>query len=102
MLSHFLIVHRWIRLNPLKSIIKFAILNIFCPKLKNINHFILPTDDWFNYYYYIEQKLPEFKRKYKDDPEAQKVITMEQKEVELYRRYSDYYGYVFYVMQNIN
>jgi len=65
-----------------------------------LNSFTLPKKDWWdNYYSPIETKLPSLKAKYKDDPEALQFLTSTEMEIEIYRKYSDYYGYVFYVLQ---
>ena len=67
---------------------------------KTVGHFALPANDWWdNYYSYIESRLPQFREKYKDDPDALQVIQMEADEMQMHKKYSDYYGYVFYVMQ---
>ncbi|MDY6912582.1 MAG: class I SAM-dependent methyltransferase, partial [Chloroflexota bacterium] len=64
-----------------------------------IGHFALPESDWWDYYLPIQQKLPALKDKYQDNADALAVVQMEENEIELYRRYSSYYGYVFYLMQ---
>ena len=62
-------------------------------------HFALPDSAWWQPYYGpIEKKLPGLREKYRDHPEALAVLGVEQTEIDLYRRYSAYYGYVFYVM----
>ena len=69
---------------------------------KTVGHFILPAHDWWDdYYSHIEKRLPAFLEKFKDDPEALQVVDMEKVEMEMHRHYSDYYGYVFYVMQKV-
>ncbi|MCW4021749.1 MAG: hypothetical protein NWF02_01100 [Candidatus Bathyarchaeota archaeon] len=66
-----------------------------------VNSFVLPAKSWWdNYYNLIKAKLPALKTKYKDDKERLKYINCEDTEMEIFRKYSDYYGYVFYVMQN--
>ena len=67
---------------------------------KPINHFTLPEDAWWDYYNPIINKLPNLKEKYANNQEALTVIEEDEFEIELYKKYSDYYGYVFYVMQN--
>ena len=37
--------------------------------------------------------------KYKDNKEALERIYKTQSEIDLYRKYSDYYGYVFYIFK---
>ena len=65
-----------------------------------VGFFVLPSKSWWdNYYTPIETKLPSLKARYKDDKEALQVIAREEAEIEMLRKYSDYYGYVFYVMQ---
>ena len=68
---------------------------------KNINHFILPESAWWEYYNPIEKKLPELREKYRNNKIALKVIEEEENEIELYRQYCKYYGYVFYIAQNV-
>ena len=66
-----------------------------------LNSFTLPKKDWWDYYSLIEVKLPSLKAKYKDDQEALQYLAIEKMEIEMYRKYSDYYGYVFYVLQKV-
>jgi hypothetical protein len=47
----------------------------------------------------IEEKLPSLKAKNRDDEEAMQFIACEEREIAMSRKYSDYYGYVFYIMQ---
>jgi cyclopropane fatty-acyl-phospholipid synthase-like methyltransferase len=64
-----------------------------------VGHFTLPESDWWHHYYTpIQKKIQALRTKYRDDAEAQLVLDMEEKEIELYETYSNYYGYVFYVM----
>jgi len=63
-----------------------------------IAHFTLPAGDWWNEYYApIEGKLSALRKKYADDPEARQVLKMEEDEMDLHRRYSPWYSYVFYI-----
>jgi hypothetical protein len=39
------------------------------------------------------------KARYGGDEEAMQVIKMQEIEIEMFRKYSDYYGYVFYIVQ---
>jgi SAM-dependent methyltransferase len=65
-----------------------------------VGHFTLPTSDWWDPYYTpIQEKLTDLKKKYLGDNQALSVVNMEQNEIDFYRLYADYYGYVFYVMQ---
>lgn len=65
-----------------------------------IGHFTLPKSAWWDHYYTpIEKKLPAFRTKYNDNPEALAVAYLHEVEIDMYRKYADFYGYVFYVMQ---
>jgi ubiquinone/menaquinone biosynthesis C-methylase UbiE len=65
-----------------------------------IDYFILPESSWWeNYYLPILSKVPGLKKKYQDNKEALATIAMEEEEIEMFRRHSKYYGYVFYVLQ---
>jgi len=65
-----------------------------------VGSFVLPSKSWWdNYYTPIETKLPSLKARHKDNEEALQVIACEETEIEMFRKYSDYYGYVFYIMQ---
>lgn len=64
-----------------------------------VGHFVLPESAWWDHYYIpIGKKLPEFREKYKNDAEALGAVELHDLEIEMYRKYSDCYGYVFYVM----
>lgn len=65
-----------------------------------LGYFTLPEAAWWGPYYGpIERRLPALRAKYRDQPQALQVLQSEQTEIDLYRRYSAYYGYVFYVMR---
>ncbi|MGD6851036.1 MAG: class I SAM-dependent methyltransferase [Candidatus Bathyarchaeia archaeon] len=69
---------------------------------KVVDSFALPKSGWWdNYYLPIEAKLPQLKAKHKDEPEAMQYLAGEEREIEMYRKYSDYYGYAFYVLQKL-
>jgi ubiquinone/menaquinone biosynthesis C-methylase UbiE len=65
-----------------------------------IEYFVLPDNAWWDDYYCpLEEKVAGLKIKYTTDPEALEVLQAEEQEMEMHRRYSEYYGYVFYIMQ---
>lgn len=67
---------------------------------RSLGHFTLPESDWWdNYYHPMAARIETLRGKYSDNPEAQAVLDLEYAEIELYRRYSDYYGYEFYLGQ---
>ena len=65
-----------------------------------VDHFTLPESDWWKQYYMpIQRKLSVLREKYAGNPEALSVLEMETREIDLFSKYADYYGYVFYVMK---
>jgi len=61
--------------------------------------FVLPKSGWDEYYLPLEKRVLFLKTKYADDAEFQKSLDLELAEMELFRNYGDYYGYVFYVLR---
>lgn len=67
---------------------------------QNINHFTLPESAWWdNYYIPLEVKIKEKLELYNGDAEKTDFLKRQQYEIDMYHRYSEYYGYVFYIMQ---
>ncbi|SHL51813.1 Methyltransferase domain-containing protein [Desulfatibacillum alkenivorans DSM 16219] len=63
-----------------------------------IGHFVLPESAWWDHYYGpLEKRLEILEEKWADNPAGQEVLAMERTEIDLFKNYSDYYGYVFYV-----
>ncbi|MBN1408372.1 MAG: methyltransferase domain-containing protein [Calditrichaceae bacterium] len=57
---------------------------------------------WEPYYTPLEKRLSTMRKKYADNEEALAMFAELQLEIDLYRKYSDYYGYAFYIMKNIS
>jgi len=67
---------------------------------REVGHFSLPSSSWWTKYYTpIEERLPLLRKKFRYDPEALGCLDATQKEIDLYKKYSEWYGYVFYVAQ---
>ncbi len=65
-----------------------------------IGHFILEENGWWEHYYTpLEKRVKMLREKYSDDAEAQNILEMTEKEIQMYRNHSSEYGYVFYLMQ---
>ncbi len=67
---------------------------------KEIGHFPLPESAWWDEYYNpLGARLPALKALHAADPEKLEMLAAIQTEIDLYRKYSAYYGNVFYLMQ---
>jgi SAM-dependent methyltransferase len=63
-----------------------------------IGHFVLPAASWWpDYYSPLQERIKLLRDKYRAVREVQHLLDEEQEEIELFRRYSEYYGYVFYL-----
>ena len=63
-------------------------------------HFVLPESSWWESYYGpVLERVARLKEKYVGDAEALGILDQETLEIDLYKKYSDYYGYVFFVMR---
>jgi len=64
--------------------------------------FVVPETCWTDYYYaQVPQMEETFLKKYNGNKSAKELIRSERYEVELYRKYKAYYGYVFYIGKKI-
>ena len=64
--------------------------------------FILPTTCWTDHYYAPLVKAREkFTAKYPGNKTAEELISSSRHEEELYRKYKEFYGYVFYIAKKI-
>ena len=65
-----------------------------------LSHFTLPKSSWIdNYYIPMGKKINELKKKYHDNKIALKVFKDCEKEIKIYKKYSNYFGYEFFIMQ---
>jgi ubiquinone/menaquinone biosynthesis C-methylase UbiE len=65
-----------------------------------ISNFTLPETAWLdNYYLPMELELPPLTEKYQGNEVAQAVFNGFQSEADFYKKYSNFYGYEFFVMK---
>lgn len=65
-----------------------------------IDFFQLPEIAWWDDLYRpLEEQLKVFREKYPDNPDALGTIDSFQMEIDMYRKYSDYYGYTFFILE---
>ena len=64
--------------------------------------FILPENCWTVNYYEPQDALQEaYLERYKGNKAAEDLVAFQKYEAELYRKYKEYYGYVFYIGRKI-
>ncbi len=69
-------------------------------QLEVVDHFTLPESAWRDSYCApLEERVRTLRARYPGDPERMEMLDSIQEEIDLYRKYSSYYGYVFYLMR---
>lgn len=64
----------------------------------DVNTFVLPKECWIDNFYLPQREAQRlFLERYPNNKTAAELVANQRREAELYSRYSDYYGYVFYV-----
>jgi hypothetical protein len=69
-------------------------------RFRLVGHFELNKDaHWKPYYQPLQERVYDYRAKYSENPDAMEISNNIQHEIDLFKKYSDYYAYVFYVMQ---
>jgi SAM-dependent methyltransferase len=85
---------------PAMGTVEANLKNIEAAGYRSLGHFVLPASSWWDHYYRpIEAKLPDLREKYRGDAEAEAFLDMEELEIGMFRRYSDWYSYAFFVLR---
>ena len=103
----------WLKPNPPADVVEFwkeyPEIDTIAAKLdvikrtgyESIGHFILPATAWTEHYYDpMEQRIAEKTLEWSDIPEAEAVLQEASNEISIFRRYSDYFSYAFFIMGN--
>jgi SAM-dependent methyltransferase len=68
-----------------------------------ISHFTLPESSWFDSFYLpMEKELTRLNKKYQGNEMALSVFEEMRNEIDLYKKFSDFYGYEFFIMKRID
>ena len=64
-----------------------------------LGHFVFPAGAWTDQYYDpMEERIAEKAKDWRGIPEAEAVLSEARNEISIFRRYSDYFSYAFFVM----
>ena len=66
---------------------------------KSVGHFIIDDQCWVDFYNDVERRLEAVESVYGDDPDGRAIIDSTRKEITLYRKYPDMYGYAMHVFK---
>lgn len=64
---------------------------------QRLDDFVLPQSAWQQYYEPMSRRLDAIEARYRDDPEAWPSIAECRAEIDVWRRYGDWYGYGFFI-----
>ena len=69
---------------------------------ETVGHFMLPRSAWWDDYYRpLQRNVTAFRTRHRDRPEAQELADQCQREIDIWKAYSDCYGYAFFVARAI-
>jgi len=67
---------------------------------ETVGHFQLPASAWWDDYYRpLQKNLTAFRKRYPDASDARELADQCQREINIWRAYSEFYGYEFFVMR---
>ncbi len=68
-----------------------------------ISNFTLPESSWLDSFYLpMEEEITRLNKKYQGNEIALGIFEEMKNEINLYKKFSDFYGYEFFIMQRIN
>ena len=68
-----------------------------------ISNFTLPESSWLDSFYLpMEEEIIRLNQKYQSNEIASGIFEEMKNEINLYKKFSDFYGYEFFIMQRIN
>ena len=66
------------------------------------DEFVLPDSSWWDFYYRpLEARLARYRDKFATDPEKLELLEWIQAEIDIRRKYTKYYGNVFFLLQRL-
>jgi ubiquinone/menaquinone biosynthesis C-methylase UbiE len=87
----------WASEYPTMTNIEDNLTKVRAAGFEPIRHFVLPSEDWENYYGPLQEQLAVFRSENSGNAEAQSFADSVQQEIEIWKEYGDSYGYVFYL-----
>ena len=67
---------------------------------ETVGHFSLPASAWWDDYYRpLQDNVTEFRKRHRDEQDAQELADRCQREIDIWHAYSEFYGYEFFVLR---
>ena len=88
---------------PVMKNIEENIITINSKGLDLISHFNLPESSWWdNYYIPLQKNVKKLRDKYQKDNDSLTLLKSVNLEIDMFSKYSEYYGYTFFIMRKKN
>jgi len=85
---------------PVMKSVKENKITINSKGLNLISQFNIPESSWWdNYYIPVGKNINKLHKKYQNDNETLELLELFSVEIEMFRNYSEYYGYTFFIMR---
>jgi ubiquinone/menaquinone biosynthesis C-methylase UbiE len=67
---------------------------------KTVDHFTLPISSWWtDFYRPLQESVTTFRERHQDEPDAREVADQIQDEIDIWKAYSEFYSYEFFVIR---
>jgi ubiquinone/menaquinone biosynthesis C-methylase UbiE len=91
------VVNFWQNEYPTMANIEGNLTKFRAAGFESIGHFVLPSEDWENYYGPVQEQLAVFRSKHSENARAQSFVDSVQQEIDIWKECDRSYGYVFYL-----
>ena len=92
----------WMKAEPAIDTIPVKVAQMQKAGYVPVATFILPENCWTEHYYVPQAEVQEkFLKKYAGNEAVGRFVAFARREAELYRKYKEFYGYVFYIGKKI-
>ena len=92
-------VEFWTAGYPAMTTIQKNLATVKAAGFDPIDHFVLPPEDWAGYFDPLIGPLDKLKAENESDPSVRGFVDETLREIDVWKRYGDSYGYVFYLAQ---
>jgi ubiquinone/menaquinone biosynthesis C-methylase UbiE len=87
----------WTAEYPAMNSIEDNLTKVRSAGFEPVGHFVLPSEDWGNYYGPLQEQLTAFRSENSENAEARALADSLQREIHVWKKYGSSYGYVFYL-----
>jgi len=94
-------VEFWTTEYPAMTSIEDNLAKLRSAGFEPVGHFILPSENWENYYGPVQEQMVAFRSENSENASAQAFADSVQQEIDVWKEYGSVYGYVFYLERAI-